>query len=266
MNELIKVDGIDFKEKDGTLYIRLEAAAIGYGWCRKEVKNGVEYSYVRWERVFSMLDEIGFAHKWAKDGFIPEEVFYKLGMRAKNETAKAFQDKVAAILKKIRQTGAYIAPQSTDEDSDDLAIINGYKALMRKVERLEAKAAIDAPKVEFYDQVADCVNCIYMADLAKLLSQNGFKIGRDKLFELMRNEGFLLKAPGQWNKPSQYAMNLGLFKVIEKVVNKGGVKEVKSTTMVTPKGIKYFLNRYLVDKLAGQAIEAPKQLSMLEEA
>ena len=195
MNELIKVDGIDFKEKDGTLYIRLEAAAIGYGWCRKEVKNGIEYSYVRWERVFSMLDEIGFAHKWAKDGFIPEEVFYKLGMRAKNETAKAFQDKVAAILKEIRQTGAYIAPQPVDEDSDDLAIINGYKALMRKVERLESKVAIMEPKASYCDIVLatkDLVPITLIAkdygmsatEMNKILHEHGYQYKRNKTWVL----------------------------------------------------------------------------------
>lgn len=252
MNELIKVDcsGEQMKVSGRELHEFL----------------GVDTPYHKW---FPRMCEYGFAENV---DFEVTDIFVhnpKGGAQSKKD-AKMSMDMAKEICMVTRNEKGKVARQyflqvEKDWNSPDKVMARALKIADQTISQLNQTIAVMIPKATFADQVSDCTNCIYIGDLAKLLSQNGFAIGRDKLFELMRNEGFLLKAPGQWNKPSQYAMNLGLFKVIEKVVDKGGVKEVKSTTMVTPKGIKYFLNRYLVDKLAGQAIEAPKQLSMLED-
>ena len=109
MNDLmiLNISGIECFEKDGTAYLKLETVARGLGFTKTEIKNGVEYNTVRWERVFGFLDEIGFDHKWAKDGYIPENVFYRLAMKAKNETAEKFQAKIAdEVIPSIRRHGA----------------------------------------------------------------------------------------------------------------------------------------------------------------
>lgn len=208
MNELIKLDGTDFKNIDGNLYVKLETASRGFGFTTI-AKSGNEV--VRWNTVYGYLKDLGVVagscngnYRENCPEYIEEKVFYKLGMKAKNETAKAFQDKVADILKDIREKGMYIAPQPTDEYSDDLAIINGYKALMRKVERLESKVAIMEPKASYYDTVLACKDLVpttiiskdygwSAAKLNKWLNENGYQYKRGNtwvLYEKYAGKGY----------------------------------------------------------------------------
>ena len=73
--EIINISGVDCYEKDGVVYLKLETVARGLGFTKTETKQGVEYVTVRWQRVFDFLSEIGFDHKWAKDSYIPENIF-----------------------------------------------------------------------------------------------------------------------------------------------------------------------------------------------
>lgn len=106
MNELhiINIDGIECYEKSGIAYLKLETVARGLGFT--DNSKGVEY--VRWNTVRQYLKDIGFSQEVAKDDFIPENVFYRLAMKAKNEVAEKFQAKVAdEIIPSIRKTGGY---------------------------------------------------------------------------------------------------------------------------------------------------------------
>lgn len=112
--ELTTIQGITCYEKDGVAYLNLEACARGLGFIQTQNKNGTEYVSVRWETVRKYLLELGFdvfPDKLGKDGlpdFIPENIFYRLAMKAKNETAEKFQALVAdEIIPSIRKTGAY---------------------------------------------------------------------------------------------------------------------------------------------------------------
>ena len=106
MNELqiINIDGVECYEKDGTAYLKLETVARGLGF----TDNSKDVEYVRWNTVKQYLKDIGFSQEVAKDDFIPENIFYRLAMKAKNETAEKFQAKVAdEIIPSIRKTGGY---------------------------------------------------------------------------------------------------------------------------------------------------------------
>lgn len=106
---ITNVCGVDCYEKDGTAYLRLETVARGLGFV--QMKNDVEY--VKWERISSYLEELGFSPEVGKESFIPENIFYRLAMKAKNDTAEKFQAKVAdEIIPTIRKTDGYVA----DED------------------------------------------------------------------------------------------------------------------------------------------------------
>lgn len=85
MNELqiLIIDGVECYEKEGTAYLKLETVARGLGFTQE--KNGVEY--VRWETVMKYLKEFGFPNMLGKDEYIPENIFYRLAMKAKNEVA-----------------------------------------------------------------------------------------------------------------------------------------------------------------------------------
>lgn len=115
MNELqiLNIDGVECYEKDGTAYLKLETVARGLGFT--ETKNGKEY--VMWRRVDWYLSELGFGTSAERPDFIPENIFYRLAMKAKNEVAEKFQAKVAdEIIPSIRKTGGYgFKPLTTEQ-------------------------------------------------------------------------------------------------------------------------------------------------------
>ena len=103
-NKIISVSGVGAFEKDGTVYLNLEAVARGLGFT--DSRNGQEY--VRWARVDSYLADLSFATSGERPEYIPENIFYRLAMKARNETAESFQAKVAdEIIPAIRRTGSY---------------------------------------------------------------------------------------------------------------------------------------------------------------
>lgn len=103
------------------------------------------------------------------------------------------------------------------------------------------------PKEIFADAVATSHTSILIGDLAKLLKQNGVETGQKRLFEWMRDSGYLIKRKGaDWNMPTQKSMELGLFEVKESTVNNpDGSVRINRTTKVTGKGQQYFINKFL---------------------
>ena len=108
----VLISGVSCYEQDGTAYLKLDDVARGLGFT--QTKNGLEY--IRWDRVESYLADFGFPHKWGKDDFIPENVFYRLAMKANNPVAEKFQALVAdEIIPSIRKTGGYRMPKLSKE-------------------------------------------------------------------------------------------------------------------------------------------------------
>lgn len=112
--------------------------------------------------------------------------------------------------------------------------------LMEDVQRMR-------PKEIFADAVSSSRTSILIGDLAKLLKQNGVDIGQKRLFECLRERGYLIKRRGSdWNSPTQKAMELSLFEVKESTVNNpDGSVRINKTTKVTGKGQQYFINKFL---------------------
>lgn len=112
MNEIMNISGIECFEKDGTAYLKLETVARGLGFTQI-AKSGNEV--VRWERVHKYLEELGVP-TCGDDGFIPENIFYRLAMKAKNEAAERFQAKIAdEVIPSVRKHGAYITPDKLEQ-------------------------------------------------------------------------------------------------------------------------------------------------------
>ena len=108
MNEVMVIGGVGCYEKDGTAYLNLEAVARGLGFTTTQTVKGTEYTNIRWNRVDEYLKELGFATCGKRPDFIPENIFYRLAMKAKNEAAERFQALVAdEIIPSIRKTGGY---------------------------------------------------------------------------------------------------------------------------------------------------------------
>ena len=99
------IQGIEGYEENGIVYLRLETVARGLGFV--DSSKG-DKGYIRWNVVKQYLSDLGFSQDVAKDSFIPENIFYRLAMKAKNEAAEAFQAKVAdEIIPTLRRTGTY---------------------------------------------------------------------------------------------------------------------------------------------------------------
>ena len=107
------------------------------------------------------------------------------------------------------------------------------------------------PKEIFADAVSASTSSILIGDLAKLLRQNGVDTGQKRLFEQLRNEGYLMKTGSSRNMPTQRYVADGLFQIKETVIsNPDGSVRMTKTTKVTGKGQQYFLNKYLKNKEA----------------
>lgn len=184
MNELaiLNIGGIDCYEQDGTVYLSLEAVARGLGFTQTQTKGGVEYISVRWERVEQYLAELGFPHKWGKSDFIPENIFYRLAMKAKNETAELFQAKVAdEVIPSIRKHGAYMTDDTLDKmihsPEFGIKLLTALKEEKDKRKALEAantaltvENQIMAPKADYFDQLVDRNLLTNFRETAKQLS------------------------------------------------------------------------------------------------
>ena len=108
----VLISGVSCYEQDGTAYLKLEDVARGLEFT--QTKNGLEY--IRWETIDKYLRDLGFSQQVGKDSYIPENIFYRLAMKAKNETAEKFQALVAdEIIPAIRKTGSYTMPKLSKE-------------------------------------------------------------------------------------------------------------------------------------------------------
>ncbi len=127
-----------------------------------------------------------------------------------------------------------------------IKIATQLKVEQEERKRLEAKVIADRPKVLFAEALEVSDNTILIGELAKILKQNSIEIGQNRLFEQLRQEGYLMKVKGdRWNDPTQYAMELGLFEIKKRSINNpdGSVRTTK-TTKVTAKGQIYFINKF----------------------
>lgn len=118
--------------------------------------------------------------------------------------------------------------------------------LHNKVLGLETRVAVDAPKVLFADSVAASKQSILVGELAKLLRQNGIELGQNRLYDYLRNNGYLIKSGSSRNMPTQYSMERGIFEIKERSFNDpSGNIHITKTPKVTGKGQLYFVNKFL---------------------
>ena len=247
MNELeiLNVSGIECYEKDGVVYLKLEAVARGLGFTQE--KNGVEY--VRWDRVENYLADMGFPHVWGKDDFIPENFFYRLAMKANNETAEKFQALVAdEVIPSIRKHGAYMTEDTLDRmiNSPEFGIKlltalkeekDKRKALEVANSELTVQNAIMAPKADYFDDLVDRHLLTSFRDTAKELG-----IPPKAFVGWLLEKKFLYRDKKHKLVPYENK-NDGLFEVRESKNDKTGWAGTQ--TLVTPKGRETFRLLYL---------------------
>ena len=182
---------------------------------------------------------------------ISEPGLYRLVMKSRKPEAKEFQRWVThEVLPQIRKTGGYIPTTDADDDMTILAkaVMIGQRTMEEQKRRIaEQSAHIKAlePKARFADAVAASDGTCLIGELAKMLRQNGLDIGQNRLFEILRQDGYLGKAGSNRNVPTQKAMDLGLFRIKETAItHSDGHVTINRTAKVTGKGQTYFIDRY----------------------
>lgn len=155
-------------------------------------------------------------------------------------------DFTAEILPSIRKHGMYATDELINNPDVFIQVLQELKAERERKAALEAQAEVNRPKIIFADAVAASHNSILIGDLAKLIKQNGVDIGQKRLFEWLRNNGYLMKSGASYNLPTQKSMELKLFEIKERTINNpdGSIRTTK-TTKVTGKGQQYFINKLL---------------------
>lgn len=207
-----------------------------------EIKNATD--------VAKRLDEdeltrLNLGSRAGETNFITESGLYAVILRSDKPNAKKFRKWVTSeVLPSIRKNGGYIAGQENMTDDELMA-----KALMvaqNKIAERDKQIERMKPKEIFADAVSASETSILVGDLAKLISQNGYKIGQKRLFEWLRTNNFLIKCGSSRNMPQQRFVEQGLFEIKESnVQNPDGSVRITRTTKVTGKGQIYFVNKFL---------------------
>ncbi|WP_312754070.1 phage antirepressor KilAC domain-containing protein [Rummeliibacillus suwonensis] len=183
--------------------------------------------------------------------FISEGNLYRLITHSKLPSAERFESWVFdEVLPSIRKHGTYMTPDTIEKVLSDpdtiIKIATQLKEEQAKRMAMETQIEKQKPKVLFANAVETSETSILIGQLAKIITQNGVKIGQNRLFEWLRDHGYLCKKGTHYNEPTQYAMERGWFEVKERTISyPDGSVRVTRTTKVTGKGQIYFINKIL---------------------
>ena len=215
---------------------------------------GVGTEYAKW---MTRMTEYGFVEGQDFNSVKIDEVRQEGNRHVKREiTDHALKLDMAKEIAMIQRTEKgkevrqYFIQVERDYNSPEKVMARALLMANNKVLTLETQVEELKPKALFADAVAASKTSILMGELAKLLNQNGVKIGGTRLFAWMRENGYLIKRKGQdWNTPTQRAMEMGLFEIKERThSNPDGSIIISRTTKVTGKGQQYFINKFLAEE------------------
>ncbi len=246
MNELQIFENSEFgsvrtAEIDGRPYFMASdvAKALGYSrpndavsaHCRATVKHSTHIS-----------------GKIQSVNFIPEGDIYRLVIKSQLPTAEKFERWVFdEVLPSIRKHGMYAEDELLDNPDLLISVAQKLKEEREKNKALKAENERMKPKEIFADAVSVSGTAILIGELAKIIKQNGVDIGQNRLFEWLRNNGYLIRRKGiDYNMPTQKSMEMELFEIKERTINNpDGSVRITKTVLVTGKGQQYFINKFL---------------------
>ncbi|CYV42199.1 phage antirepressor KilAC domain-containing protein [Streptococcus suis] len=213
---------------------------------------GVKTPYSMW---FDRMVEYGFTEN---QDFLLNNFVKQTGRGGHNKVDHIIKLDMAKEIAMIQRTDRgkqvrqYFIQVEKDFNSPEKIMARALLLADKQVHQLEAQIETDKPKVLFADAVSASHSSILVGDLAKLISQNGFKIGANRLFAWLRENGYLIKRKGSdWNMPTQKSMELGLFEIKETTITHAdGHISISKTVKVTGKGQQYFINKFLADDVA----------------
>lgn len=235
MNELFNVttNGDKLTLSARELHKELNIAGRFSRWFEQMSEYGFEENvdYTSVQNCTEVQNNGGIQVRELQDYQITLDMAKEIAMLQRNEKGKQIRKKLIELEK------AWNSPEKVMARALDIA----HKTIANlQIENEEMK-----PKAIFADAVATSDTSILIGDLAKLIKQNGTDIGQKRLFERMRNDGYLIKKGTSKNMPTQMAMEKGLFEVKERTIsNPDGSTRITRTTKVTGKGQIYFINKF----------------------
>ena len=189
--------------------------------------------------------------------FVNESGMYSLIFGSKLESAKQFKKWVTSeVLPSIRKHGMYATEATVESMLNDpenaILMLQAYQkerkerlAAQQQVEKLEAQAIEDKPKIIYADAVKGSTSSCLIGELAKMIAQNGYPIGEKRLFQWMRENHYLCSYGERFNQPYQQYIEQGLFTMKQNVFSVDGEMRTRNTTKVTGKGQIYFINKFI---------------------
>ena len=209
--------------------------------------------------------------------FITEPNLYKCIFQSRKKEAEQFQDWVCGeVLPSIRKSGGYLVARQDETPEQIMAralvlakdTIDRQQAALKQAEsknyllqcQNETLASMNEgqqrhikslmPGATFAKAVETSEHSILVGELARIIKQNGVEIGQNRLFQWLRDKGYLCKKGEMYNQPTQKAMEMGLFEIKKTVITKpNGDSLATTTTKVTGKGQIYFVNKFLYDAI-----------------
>lgn len=182
--------------------------------------------------------------------FVNEDGLYDVILDSRKPEAKVFRKWVTSeVLPTIRKTGQYGSYEVPKTFAEALLLAAKNQQKIEEQQRMIAEKQMqiekDAPKVLFTDAVIGSKSSVLIGELAKMLSVNGYTIGQNRLFALLREQGYLGKSGEYYNIPNQAYIEQGLFELKKTTHSENGTMKTSTTTKVTGKGQVYFINKFL---------------------
>lgn len=182
---------------------------------------------------------------------VNEPGLYELVLGSRKKEAKEFKRWIKhEVLPSIRKHGAYATPATIDNIINDpdfgIRLLQELKAERDKSAQLTAKIEADKPKVEFAEALVTSTNSITIKQFSVLLCQKGYNTGEKRMFQELRNDGFLLTHGNYYNEPAQRFMDMKLFEVKTGTYTVATGETYNSRqTLITPKGLQYLMDYYM---------------------
>jgi len=189
--------------------------------------------------------------------FVNEDGLYDVILDSRKPEAKAFRKWVTSeVLPSIRKHGMYATEATVESMLNDpenaILMLQAYQrerkerlAAQQQVEKLEAQAVEDKPKIIYADAVQGSTSSCLIGELAKMIAQNGYPIGEKRLFQWLRDNHYLCSYGERFNQPYQQYIEQGLFTMKQNVFSVDGEMRTRNTTKVTGKGQIYFINKFI---------------------
>jgi phage antirepressor protein len=209
---------------------------------------GVNSNYTTW---FDRMTEYGFTEGVDYHVCLPnsESKHGRGGHNKVDHVLKLDMAKEIAMIQRTekgKQVRQYFIQVERDYNSPEKIMARALNIANTRLSLLETTVEQMKPKALFADAVAASKTSILIGELAKIITQNGYNIGQNRLFGWLRDRGYLHRGGSSRNLPTQRYMEMGLFEIKETThTNPDGTVLITKTTKVTGKGQQYFINKFL---------------------